>query len=44
MKETATRKPDPTPRRGIWLLVAVLAALSAFMYVSIVVKVAKYGF
>ncbi len=44
MNEPATRKPDLTPKRGKWLLVAFLAALAALMYVSIIVKVAKYGF
>jgi len=44
MNEPVTRKPDPAPKRGKWLLLAVLAALAAFMYVSIVVKVARYGF
>jgi hypothetical protein len=44
MNEPSTRKPDPTPKRGKWLLVAVLAAVAAFLYVSIIVKVAKYGF
>ncbi len=44
MNEPATRKPDLTPKHGKWLLVAFLAALAALVYVSIIVKVAKYGF
>jgi hypothetical protein len=44
MNEPAKPARDSTRKRGMWLLVALLAALSAFMYVSIIVKVAKYGF
>jgi hypothetical protein len=36
-------QPDQS-RRGKWIALAVLAALAALMYVSIMVKVMKYGF
>jgi hypothetical protein len=31
-------------RRGIWIAFALLAVLAAFMYVSIMIKVMRYGF
>jgi hypothetical protein len=44
MKDPVTPKPDPAPGRGKWITLAMLAALGAFMYVSITVKVMKHGF
>jgi hypothetical protein len=44
MKDPVTPKPDPAPGRGKWITLAMLAALAAFMYVSITVKVMKHGF
>ncbi len=31
-------------RRGKWIALALLVALAAFMYASIMLKVMKYGF
>jgi len=42
MKESVT--PNPKPSRGKWITLALLAALAAFMYVAIMIKVMKYGF
>jgi hypothetical protein len=38
--------PDlrPNPRRRNWLVLVVLAALAALLYVAVVVKIAGYGF
>jgi MYXO-CTERM domain-containing protein len=38
------RPADPPPKRGKWILLALLVALAAFMYVSIIFKTSKYGF
>jgi len=38
-----TPKP-PTRGRGKWIALALLAALAAFMYVIIIIKVVKFGF
>jgi hypothetical protein len=44
MNDIATQKPQAARRRGKRLVLALLAALAAFMYVSIIVKVVNFGF
>jgi len=46
MRDPVVRKPEPErkPLIGKWVLFALLAALVAFMYVSIMVKIAGHGF
>ena len=34
----------PRPGRGKWVVLVCLAALAAFLYVSIMVKISKFGF
>jgi hypothetical protein len=36
--------PERKPLLGKWTLLALLVALVAFMYVSIMVKIARHGF
>ena len=45
MNDLLAPKPEPErrPLRGKWVLLAVLAALVAFLYGSIMVKIVKYG-
>ncbi len=33
----------PRRRTGRWIVIAMLGGLSAFMYVSIILKIIKYG-
>ena len=44
MNDPLTPRPDPTRRWGKWLTLVALAALAALMYVSIIVKMTKFGF
>ncbi len=37
-------KSPVTPGRRKWITLALLAALAAFMYVIIMIKVMKFGF
>jgi hypothetical protein len=37
-------KPERRPLLGKWALLTLLVALAAFMYVSIMVKIARHGF
>ncbi len=45
MNDPVAPQPEPErrPMRGKWVLLAFLAALAAFMYVSIMIKIVKYG-
>ena len=44
MIDTTARKPDTARNRGKWMTLALLAALAAFMYLVIILKVARFGF
>jgi hypothetical protein len=44
MNDRDTPDIEPAARRGKWITLALLAALAAFMYAGIVIKVMKYGF
>ncbi len=44
MRDPATTKSDRTRRMMNWTVLAVLAAVAAALYVSVIVKIAKNGF
>ena len=44
MKMPVTPDSDPAPKRAKWILFALLVALAALMYVSIIVKTIRYGY
>lgn len=43
MTTDRTIKPESKSRSGRWILLACFGALSLFMYVSIILKILKYG-
>ncbi len=44
MKKPAAPDKDNSRKRANWMLFALLAALAIFMYASIWVKIAHFGF
>jgi hypothetical protein len=44
MNGRGTPESRRKPRRGKWILLALLAALAGLMYASIIFKTMKYGF
>ena len=44
MTDPATMKSDRTRRMMNWTVFAVLVALAAALYVSVIIKIAKNGF
>ena len=43
-KTMSCRTSNPNPKRRNWLVLVVLAALAALLYVAVMVKIAGYGF
>ena len=44
MTDPDAKKREPKPLLNKWLLFALLAALAAFLYGSMMVKIARHGF
>jgi hypothetical protein len=44
MTDPAMTKSDRTRRMWNWTVLAVLVALAAALYVTVVIKIAKYGY
>ena len=44
MKDPITPNPEPTPGRGKWITLILLAALAALLYAGVMLKIANIGF
>ncbi len=44
MTDPATTKSERTRRMMNWTVLAVLVALAAALYFSVIIKIAKYGY